>query len=144
MRKFRFCVLVLLLGNAQLLRGVEKYAITKASDLIVVGALRNVWTLPWRDGWHISGTIAVKTVVHGHIEKGSDLKFTFVCSCCPKWPRPDAGVIANKSGIWFLRRASGGAWKSAGSCFDPGYRPLSELDSFQKELQKYPKSLPNP
>jgi hypothetical protein len=111
---------------------VEKYWIARQATSIVVAQLHGVWSFPWFDGWHVRGKLTVSRVVRGRAYPGENLNLRFVCSCCPRWPWPDMEPLSRNQGIWFLVPSKQGDWTSAGECSDPGYRRLSDLESFQK------------
>jgi len=137
----RLFVVLWTFGAVSLSMGTERSAIVRSASTIVVGTMRDVRMLPWFDGWHISGSIVVETALMGSIAARDKLSFRFVCSCCPLWPRPDTAYTREK-GIWFLVPSGQGTWGSAGSCSDPGYRPLSGLDDYRRDIRLIPKKTP--
>jgi len=136
MRIYRllFPVLFVLLARGSL-SGTERSAIVRSAKVIVVGRAQGLRSFPWLDGWHVTGSILVETVLAGKVVPGEMLKFEFVCSCCSMWTPPDTSYIRD-AGVWFLVPANKGTWRSAGSCSDPGYRPLSRLEEIRGDIRE--------
>jgi len=107
----------------------------RSAQLIVVGKLQRVTGLPWFGGWRFSGEVKVEGVLWGRAEIGQALPYRFVCSCCSFWPRPRVEDLAGSSAIWFLDKQDDGGWRSAGTCSDPGYRPLTDLEDMRQFLR---------
>ena len=112
---------------------VERYEIARRAHLVVVASLDNVNSWPWIDGWHFSADLKVAETVWGQTPKGKTLPYRFICSCCPKWRRPDLLQFKGVVGLWFLDVAKEGV-RSSGGCADPGYRPLALLEEMRTFL----------
>jgi hypothetical protein len=114
---------------------VEKYAIAADAKCVVVGRLVNAQQTPIAGGWDITGQVFVEDVLFGKVERGSRIPYRFRCSCCVKSPAPDLDSTVKNTGIWFLLPAPQSTWTSAGSCSDPGWRPVQERRSFSEFLK---------
>ena len=115
-----------LLISAGFVSATEKHWIARNAELVVVGRLRIGSAIPWFDGWHLWGTIAVEEVISGP-KIGKSVAYRFVCSGCVMWPRPNFNWLEDRRGLWFLRQSGGGRWTTAGvDVGDPGYRSLED------------------
>lgn len=126
--------LVFLIGACPLFPA-GKYAIASEAKLIVVGTMSTLKVARSGEAWSLSGTLTVRQVLSGKASRGEKLSFGFNCTCCAQ-TRPTTSFLENKPGIWFLIAESPTRWTSAGSCTDPGWRPIEELSSFEAYLKK--------
>jgi hypothetical protein len=127
--------ILLLLFDCQLFSS-EKYSIAGESDLVVVGRLTNYSSVRRDGGWHFSGTIVFEERLFGAVPSSRNLRYRFACTCCPSLRRPSMHALANEKGLWFLLRVGRSEeWESAGSCSDPGYRPLTYLEDMRRFLR---------
>jgi len=112
--------------------GAEKYSIASDASAVIVGELSNVKRWPSLRGWRLTGTITVNSEIYVKNSLPRTLAFNFVCSCCPLWPPPETSFLTAGPGLWFLIPSPDGGWTSAGSCSDPGWRPLRERRNFEE------------
>lgn len=106
------------------------------SDLIIIGRL-SVTSNERRlfQGWLLEGTIEAREVLFGPVQPGERVRYKFVCTCCRgEIGRELRAMTERDERIWFLRRNDKVDWTSAGSCSDPGLRPLSSLDHIKHRL----------
>lgn len=120
----------------QISLGVEKYAIAADAKLVLVAELRNVRKIPTTDGWRIEGRVVIREALDGAAPRGQKLEYRFLCSCCPRSPSPDLKAMTSRPGLWFLIPANRSVWTSAGSCTDPGWRPIEERGAFETFLKE--------
>jgi hypothetical protein len=126
--------LLLLSGDPSF--GAEKYSIAEGAGLVVVGRLTNFTSVRRAGEWHFTGTIVTEEILFGSLTASRDLSYRFACSCCPSPRQPPMQALAKERGLWFLIRVDGSeAWESAGSCSDPGFRPLTYLEDIRKFLR---------
>jgi hypothetical protein len=107
---------------------------TREADLIVVGTMHPNASLPWFDGWHMSGTVEVHEVVFG-ATTNSHIEYRFVCkflSMCRHWPPPRFTGSFLSKGLWFFKR-SGEDWQPVGFGFDA----LSSRIEVEDYIRKY-------
>ncbi len=128
-------LLMLQLSGLERLQAVEKYWMARNAQLVVVGRLINATERQQGSGWLIQGSIVVTEVLFGPGEPGQKVTYRFLCSCCPK---PDLNTIQLQEGLWFLNEAGAGNWTTAGSCEQPGYRPIRERDDIRQFLKSRP------
>jgi hypothetical protein len=114
----------------------EKYEIASTAKRIIVGRLVNAQQIPFERGWDIKGNVIVQEVLFGDVEVGRKIPYRFRCSCCVKSPAPNLGATVMRVGVWFLLPADSNMWTSAGSCSDPGWRPIEERQAFADFLKK--------
>jgi hypothetical protein len=127
----RVCVVAVLISSEWSAGATEKLTIAAEAKMVVVGRLLDATRIPWFDGWHIKGDLLVEEVLFGSGEKaGSKLAYSFRCSCCAMWPPPDVSATLKKPGVWFLAPRDGTGFTSAGSCSDPGWRPIETRGAF--------------
>ena len=112
--------------------GTEKYAIAADASAVIVGELGDVKKRPSLNGWRLSGKIKIIASLHAKNSLPSTVTFSFVCSCCRLWPPPDTSFLTGTPGLWFLIPNDDGTWTSAGSCSDPGWRPIQDRVKFEK------------
>ena len=112
--------------------GTEKYAIAAGASAVIVGELSDVKKRPSLDGWRLSGKIRIIASLHAKDSLPRTLSFSFVCSCCRLWPAPDTSFLTGTPGLWFLIPNQDGTWTSAGSCSDPGWRPIQDREKFEQ------------
>jgi hypothetical protein len=122
--------------SPQALRGVEKYAIAADARLVAVANLSRVKKIPIAEGWRIEGWLVTDEILYGAAQRFQKLEYRFSCTCCPALPSPDLKPMTSRSGLWFLIPAGGRSWTSAGSCSDPGWRPIEERTVFEGFLKK--------
>ncbi|MBI5083758.1 MAG: hypothetical protein HZB13_04065 [Acidobacteria bacterium] len=115
--------------------GAEKYSIAAEAKVVVVGKLGHVKETAVVAGWRIEGTIAATKVIFGVAGDGRKMSYEFLCSCCPKAKAPSVKMMTRQEGLWFLI-PKGRGWTSAGSCTDPGWRPLEERAAFEEFYRK--------
>jgi hypothetical protein len=57
-------MLAVLAVVAGAMRGTGKYSVARGAKLIVVGKFLHGWTVPWFDGWHVTGMIDVEEALY--------------------------------------------------------------------------------
>lgn len=126
--------LYLLFGNLSF--SFEKYSIAEDSELVVVGRLTNFSSVRRDGGWLFTGTIVAEEILFGPVTAPRNLAYRFACSCCPSLRQPPMQALARERGLWFLTLIRGSeAWESAGSCSDPGFRPIVALEEMRRFLR---------
>jgi len=118
-------------------RGAEKFSIAKSADLIVIGRLHAMRFKPDDGGWGATGNLAVSRWVLGGPQARQVIKYYFACSCCVSDASDDFKRMIANEGIWFLVRDKQDQFRPAGSCQDPGFRPMRELAVFERYIKRY-------
>ena len=111
--------------------GTEKYSIAANASAVVVGELSDVKKWPSLRGWRVTGKIRIISELYAKDSLPRTLSFNFICSCCPLWPPPETSFLTGTPGLWFLIPSPDGGWMSAGSCSDPGWRPIQDQGKFE-------------
>ena len=134
-----FAAALLIGGDAV---ATEKYAIASDAKCVVVGRLVNAQQTRTPGGWDIAGEVLVQEVLFGEVERGSRMHYHFRCSCCIRSGAPYLDSTLRIVGVWFLLPEPQNRWTSAGSCSDPGWRPMGDrqsfVDFFKKRQEKKP------
>lgn len=128
----RVCILLFCVANAN---AVERYTIAQSAEIVVVGKLQHASCHLQADGWHIRAEVTFSEVLYGVLNTKSNLRYGFVCSCCPTASPPPIRAIEGVVGLWFLISGANGYWASAGDCSDPGYRPIGYRDDMRRFLK---------
>jgi len=134
MRSATTLALFLVLGQ---LNATEKYWVAYEATLIVVGSVHPSLTVPWFDGWHVTGTIVVDEVLYGHRPTG-EVRFRFVGGYrCSGWSPPQFSRVSGDKWLWFLKTSDQKTWESSLGCPDAGFRDVSERRDFESYIRLY-------
>lgn len=127
------------------LGAVERQWLVRAADIIVVGRLRPIPSLPWADGWHMRGTVEVEEVLSG-VGVPSKLSFRITRPFergIGWWMPPRYPEFTLKRGIWFLRRVEVDVWESSLGFPDLGFRPVESRGEWIDAIRRYKHSAPS-
>jgi hypothetical protein len=111
----RWCLLLyFLLAFSDPCRATERSWLIHEADLIVVGKLHPNATLPWFDGWHLSGRVEVEEVLFGPRNESSiNYRYPGPSSWkYPFWPPPHFPDEFLTKRLWSFKRLADG-WKPA-------------------------------
>jgi hypothetical protein len=136
-RDIGFFVALSMFGlGIQAAHATEKYAIAAEAKVVVAGKLFNAARTETSRGWRLDGVIVPSEVLYGTTDPKQGLKFRFLCSCCQKTPARQVDAITKNMGLWFLIPAEGNRWTSAGTCSDPGWRPMADRSAYMDFFNK--------
>ncbi len=129
--------IVLCFSHFWLLSGSERLSILQGSDAVVVGKVQWFAMYPWIDGWHFFGTIRVTRVMWAASSIESSISYRLICDCCTWWPVSQLLRRTADEGIWVLRKVDHSQrFESAGTCGDPGFRPMLYEEEFRLYLAR--------
>ncbi len=118
------------------------------AQLIVVGTFRTTNAMPWFDGWHIYGTIAIQEVLWGPGSPGTSIPMAYHDPWGDLRMRWDMGrtlrphipsEITQQRGIWLLRKRPDGNWGPSiggGTWGWPGWSSLDERRQVEDDIRQ--------
>lgn len=118
---------------------VEKHWAAHEARLIVVGTLIPKPMLPWFDGWHLRGEIAVDDFLYGGAPRRLDFHVVV------PWRFSDWRVMLGfrfpdfmlQQGLWFLTERGGGQWQPSLGFSDTGWRALEDRAYWENYIKQY-------
>jgi hypothetical protein len=130
----RLTFAALFLVTAGMLDATEKYWIVDEASLIVIGKLHSYPILPWFDGWHLDGTIAVDEVLFGTKPPGLiPYRWMSKYSMCND---PRAIFLPphfREKGMWFLRPIDDRTWQGS---VDFGFVDLKQRADYEAHIRR--------
>jgi hypothetical protein len=137
----------LLLATGESISAIEKFALIRTADVVVVGQLKLSNYFLSFDGVHVNGSIAATENLFGGGNAGSEFAYYQVIPCS-LWVRCDYRAIwANWSEtkdrfrqkqIWALVKGPGPSWTSVDPQLAPIYRLTDRESVIEVLLQRNP------